>query len=384
MIEKTYSNFNFSTIERIMGMMYEDHSNSSLNILKNELNKFFIKAKCREIIYTNNTDKMFFGMRVYVNIHDNEVMNIIGDNKSEIFSEYYVELDSKLFDPMLNLDEHELTAILLHEVGHITYDTGTIDEVRKQLDMYMVKSGDNIDINAPKSYRELLAYALKDSVLKVGSLFSKMGNTEIIADSFVVSCGYGPALDSAIRKISSSSYYMYKDVDNRLIALSWVLRLRSEFNIRRLPAIKTLNTAKQLTGSKLEQRELTYAVSTLNNMHDPLSEGISLIDNVKNRFSKKFSDFKAKGIRSIKNDVYEMNLRVRCAESEEDLMYVIRTVNTDISILRDYLTENISDEEREEVNKALEELYAVRQNAAKNKEVRSRYDSLIQVVYPNM
>ena len=79
-----------------------------------------------------------------------------------------------------------------------------------------------------------------------------------------------------------------------------------------------------------------------------------------------------------------MNLRVRCAESEEDLMYVIRTVNTDISILRDYLTENISDEEREEVNKALEELYAVRQNAAKNKEVRSRYDSLIQVVYPNM
>ena len=384
MIEKTYSNFNFSTIERIMGMMYEDHSNSSLNILKNELNKFFIKAKCREIIYTNNTDKMFFGMRVYVNIHDNEVMNIIGDNKSEIFSEYYVELDSKLFDPMLNLDEHELTAILLHEVGHIAYDTGTIDEVRKQLDMYMVKSGDSIDINAPKSYRELLAYALKDSVLKVGSLFSKMGNTEIIADSFVVSCGYGPALDSAIRKISSSSYYIYKDVDNRLIALSWVLRLRSEFNIRRLPAIKTLNTAKQLTGSKLEQRELTYAVSTLNNMHDPLSEGINLIDNVKNRFSKKFSDFKAKGIRSIKNDVYEMNLRVRCAESEEDLMYVIRTVNTDISILRDYLTENISDEEREEVNKALEELYAVRQNAAKNKEVRSRYDSLIQVVYPNL
>ena len=382
-MEKVASNFNFNTIEKIMGLLEEDHSSSTLNTLKNELNKFFIKAKCREILYTNNTDKLFFGMRIYPLIYADTAMDIITDIKKDIVSnEYYLEFDSKLFDPMLGLDEHEYTAILLHEIGHIVYDTSTIDEVRKQLDIYMVKSGTDLDPNASKSYRELLAYALKDSVVKVGSIFSKIGNDEIIADSFVVACGYGPYLESGMRKISRSNLYLNKNVDDRLIAMSWVLRLKSEFKLRRLPAIKTLNTAKQLTGSKLEQRELLYASNVLNRMDDPVTEGA--IDNIKSRFSKKFNDFKVKGIRSIKNDVYELNLRVRCAESEEDLLYVIRTVNTDISILRDYLTEDISDEEREEVNAALQSLYDVRETAAKNKEVRSKYDSLIQVVYPNM
>lgn len=381
-MEKVMSNFNFSTIERIMGMMETDHSSSTLSTLKNELNKFFYKSKCKEILYTNNTDKLFFGMRVYPILSGTDVEDIIIDGRSTSIEGYYLEFDSKLFDPMLGLDEKELTAILLHEIGHIVYDTSTLDEVRKQLDIYIVKSGIDLNTNGSSGYKELLAYAMKDSIVKVGSIFSKIGNDEIIADSFVFACGYGPYLESGIKKISKSSMYLNKNVDDRLIAMSWVLRLNTEFNLRRLPAIKTLNKAKQLTGSKLEERELAYAATTLNHMESPVNE--SIIDNVKSRFSKKINDFKVKGIRSIKNDVYELNLRLRCAETEEDLLYVIRTVNTDISILRDYLTEDISDEEREEINKVLEELYDVRQNAAKNKEVRGRYDSLIQVVYPNM
>ena len=384
-MEKVASNFNFSNIERCMFILKEDGNSASiLNTLKNELNKFFIKAKCREILYTNNTDKLFFGMRVYPVLYGDNVMDLIIDDKLGTVSDsYYVEFDSKLFDPLLGLNEQELTAILLHEIGHIVYDTSTLDEVRKQLDMYLVKSGTDIDFNASKSYRELLAYAMKDSVIKVGSIFSRIGNDEIIADSFVVACGYGPHLESGIKKISHSSVYLNKNVDDRLIVLSWVLRLNSEFKLRRLPAIKTLNTAKQLTGSKLEERELSYTVNILNHMDDPLNEA-NIIDNVKSRFSKKFNDFKVKGIRSIKNDVYELNLRLRCAETEDDLLYVIRTTNSDIAILKDYMTEDISGEEREEIYKVLEELYEVRQNAAKNKEIRSRYDSMIQVVYPNL
>lgn len=383
MIERVANNFDFSNIERIMGMMEADHSSTAMNKLKNELNRFFTKSKCKEIIYTMNTDKLFFGMRVYPLFSGNDVADFIEDDKAKIFDSYYLEFDSKLFDPMLGLDEHELTAILLHEIGHIVYDTSTIDEVKKQIDMYFVRTGDNINLMSSKSYRELLAYGMKDSVIKVGSLFSKLGNDEIITDAFVISCDYGPYLDSAIRKITRSSNYLNKSVDNRLIAMAWVLRMNSEFKLRRLPAIKTLNKAKQLTGSKLEQRELAYASNILNNMDDFISEA-NFIDSVKARFMKKFNDFKFKGIKAIKSDVYELNLRMRCAESEEDLLYVIRSLNTDIAILKDYLTEDISDEEREETLKVLDELYDVRERAAKTKEVRSRSDSLIQVVYPNM
>lgn len=381
-MERVASNFNFSIIEKLMFNMEENHSSSDLSKLKNELNRFFIKARCKEVLYTVNTDKLFFGMRVYPVFDGNKAIEILGDNKTSPFEEYYVELDSKLFDPMLGLNKREKTAILLHEIGHIVYDTATIDEVRSQIDMYFAKGADYVDINASKGYRELIGYALKDAVVKVGSLFSKFGNTELVADAFVVSCGYGPDLESAMRKIVASSTYMAKSVDDRFITLSWVLRLRREFSIRRLPAVKTLNKAKYLTASKLEQREISYASNILNRTDLGLNEGF--IDDIRSRFSKKFNDFKIKGIRAMKNDIYELNLRLRTSESADDLMFIIRKCNTDIAILQDYAAENITDEERRSVNDTLAELYDIRQRAAKEQVVRDRYDSAIQVVYPDM
>lgn len=381
-METTVNNFDFSTIERLMGLMLEDHSDASLNKLKIELNKFFIKSVCRSVIYTINTDNLFFGMRVYPTFNGDDMIGIMGDQDSRIALGYFLELDSKLFDPMPMLDEKELTAILLHEIGHIAYDTDTIDEVRKQINMYFTKSDESFNLRSNRSYREVLAYAMKDSVSKIGSIFSKIGNNEFVSDSFIISCGYGPYLQSAVQKISSSNIFLNKSVDDRLLTMSWVLRLNSEFNIRRLPAIHTLTKAKMMTASELEKRELKYAANILNNMNEPVHEGV--LDNVKARFSKKFADFKAKGVRSIKNDVYELNLRMRCAETENDLLYIIRTLNSDIAILRDYLTEDISDEEREEIYKVLQDMYDIREQAAKNKEIRSNYDSLIQVVYPDL
>jgi len=381
-MERVASNYNFGMIEKLMFNMEDNHSSSDLSKLRNELNKFFIKAKCKEVLYTVNTDKLFFGMRVYPIFDGDKAMEILGDKKTSAFEEYYVELDSKLFDPMLGLNKREKTAILLHEVGHIVYDTSTIDEVRAQIDLYFARTGDYVDLNASKGYKELIGYALKDSIVKMGSLFTKVGNTETIADTFVVSCGYGPDLESAMRKVVRSSTYMAKSVDDRFIALSWVLRLRNEFVLRRLPAVRTLNKAKQLTASKLEQRELTYAANIMSRTDLGLNEGF--IDDIKARFSKKFNDFKIKGIRSIKNDIYELNLRLRTAESAEDLMYIIRQVNTDVTILQDYLAENISEDERKSVMDALNDLYDIRQRAAKEQTVRDRYDSAIQVFYPDM
>ena len=381
-MERTASNFNFTIIEKLMFNMDGNHDSNDLSKLKNELNKFFIKAKCKEVIYTVNTDKLFFGMRVYPAFDGNKAIEILGDNKTSIFEEYYVEMDSKLFDPMLGLNKKELTAVLLHEIGHIVYDVATIDEVRKQIDMYFSKTGDYVDINASKGYRELIGYALKDSIVKAGSLFAKIGNKEMVADTFVAACGYGPDLESCMRKLSTSSAYMAKNVDDRFIALSWVLRMRSEFSIRRLPAIKTLNKAKMLTASQLEEREIDYAVNTLNHTDFGLNEGF--VEDIRSRFSKGFSNFKTKGIRSIKNDVYELNLGLRTSESVEDLMFIIRKCNTNIAILQDYLTENLDEIERQSAIDTLQELYDIRQRASKDQKVRDRYDSAIQVYYPDM
>lgn len=382
--ERMNYNYDFSKIESILLMMEEDHSSSKLNALKTELNRFFTKAKCDQILYTNNTDKLFFGMRVYPEISGNDAVKILQDeDKVKHFDKYFIELDSKIFDPMMGLDEKELTAMLLHEVGHIVYDTGSIDEVRKNIDMYFLDTETYLDLKSSESYRELMAYGIKDSVVKTASLFTKVGNEELVADVFVASCGYGTYLESGFRKILRSSRHINKAVDDRFIVLSWIIRLYTDVKIKRLPAIRTLNKAKELTGSKLEKREIEFAISKLNKV-DLVTEG-NAIDNVRERFNKKFSKFKAKGVRSLRDDIYELNLQLRTTETVEDAMYIIRVCNNDIAILQDYLTEpDIPDSEREAIIDTLEELYKIRQKAAKESSIRDKYSSFIQVNYPDV
>lgn len=383
MVEKINANFDYSIIEKILFGLDEDHSSSKLVQLKNEINKLFIKAKCKEVLYTTNNDKLFFGMRVYPVMDGEDAVNVITEEKPAIFNKYYLEFDSKLFDHMMCLDGKELTAILLHEIGHIVYDTSTIDEVKNNIDMYFTNTGDAMSTKLSKSYKEVIAYAMKDAVMKSASIFAKLGNEELIADTFVASCGYGPYLESAFKKISNNSTFINKNVDNRFITLTWAFRLKKDIKLTRLPAIRTLNKAKMLTGSELEKREIINAVNKLASIDDPIEEGV--FEDMKSRFSKKISDFKNKGIRLVKNDIYEFNLRLRTAEDVNDLMSIIRAVNNDIAILQDYLSsEELDDQDIEEINDTLQELYTIRQKAAKDKTIRSRYDSLINVTYPDI
>ena len=53
--------------------------------------------------------------------------------------------------------------------------------------------------------------------------------------------------------------------------------------------------------------------------------------------------------------------------------------------MRDYLTEpDIPDDERAEIEAALEELYSIRQKAAKEKQIKDRYGSIINITYPEI
>ena len=39
---------------------------NNLLVIKEELNRFFRDSKCKEVLYTTNTDKMFFGIKIIV------------------------------------------------------------------------------------------------------------------------------------------------------------------------------------------------------------------------------------------------------------------------------------------------------------------------------
>ena len=81
---------------------------------------------CKDCIYTLNTDKPFFGVRVFPNISETDIKSCMCSEESCQVSEYKLELDSKLFD--LGLRPDEITAVILYEISSIM-DPETLNRV---------------------------------------------------------------------------------------------------------------------------------------------------------------------------------------------------------------------------------------------------------------
>lgn len=374
-----FSDFNSCVTDIIVNPSYKN-----LNELKKELNRFFKDAECKEIIYTNNTDKLFFGMCCVPVIRDEVVTKIVQSTDKIRFDEYYIEIDSKLLSPTLNLAAREIVAILLHEVGHLVNDSNPTDEVRKCIDTYLAKNNENIVVSDSMNYARILAYGIKSAIRKISSIF-EIKDDEIIADEFVVACGYGLDLESAFTKITRNGFNINKDVKDKLIVLSWTLRLYKDVKCRRISALKTLNRGQELTGSKIEAREMDMVKKRLVKIDDEsLLE--SVFDDIREKMNMSRKSITYKGIRHFEDDLYEYNIRMKNLYDEDDALMMLRQLNIRISILDDYVSnEAMSENERDRWCTLLNKYRKLRDDLS-NKAIRksSIGDSVIQIVYPEI
>ena len=368
-----YIRYDFSDLETIMFNFKNDQSSSRLRAIRDELNRFFKDSVCKEVIFTKNYDKMFFGMCVMPVLDGDTAIEIITNDDKRRITSYYIEIDSKLLE--LDLTARELVAILLHEVGHLVNDSRPIEEVKDALNIYLGKNNQHLVITDSIHYRDLLAYALKDSLRKVTSLFFKE-DEEIIADEFAVACGYGPDLETAYSKIVRKSGTINKDVRNKLLVMQWILRIYKDIKIRRIGAIRTLNRAKSLSGSALEKREIGTISNAINQIDDD-----TLIQESTNFLVRKTSEiyknFKYKGMRSLEDDLYEYNLRVKNVDDQEDALMVLRQINLRLAMIDDYMmTEKLSESERERWDRLRVKYQMVRDELSKRKVYDGKYYGL--------
>ena len=98
--------YDLKGIEHAMkALRMNPRSQSNLNKLRAELNKFFTEATCNSIFYTDNKDKLFFGMMVVPSLTDEQVGAIaLGDNDNKDLlrvKQYSIDIDSKLLDDIV-------------------------------------------------------------------------------------------------------------------------------------------------------------------------------------------------------------------------------------------------------------------------------------------
>ena len=136
--------------------------------------------------------------------------------------------------------------------------------------------------------------------------------------------------------------------------------------MRRIPALKLLDRVSSLTGSEIERRNAKNLINFLHHVDSiNIEEGTFLESNKESMFSK----LKRNGLKSIENDLYEFQVRVRNAETESDTFYTLKQINSRIAVLDDYLYELGDNDEREYEKwyKVLCKYRALREDLAKNK-----------------
>ena len=316
-------------------------SNRDANNIRKELNMFFKDSRCEQVYYTDNTDKMFFGMKVFARMDPNMVEEyLMGEDDVRIYS-YVLELDSHLFDPTLGLNCKELVALTLHEVVHVVNDSTPVYNMRAYIDEYLAANKETLRMSDSIQYREILTFAMKDFISKQRSIFYTHDVDEVLADDFVRSYGYGDALESAMNTIirNFKGLYTGNSKVDKFSVFMWTLGIYKHLGTRRIAAIRTLNRAKALTGSRLEKAEIENVIRKINRIDDSMlmSESSSKDPKVIYSIKRRMAKMRANTMRSLEDDYYELNMRIRNVEDEEDALYLMRQINTRIGLIDDYI-----------------------------------------------
>lgn len=376
--------YDFSDMHDILGQISNgNHSQAKLNDLKDELNRFFKDSKCMEVLYTENNDKLFFGMSVIPVIKGSDVDVLLNGDEVLRVSQYYIELDSKLFDPLLGMTPEELTAILLHEIGHIVNTREPVEDIRKAIAVYLMDNKEVLQLSDSVHYREILAYGIKNSFRKFASIFEKKDD-EILADEFCIAYGYGPALESAFDKLVKNSRLINRDVDDKLVVLTWTLRLYKDVKHRRIAARRQMKRSMSLTPSRLEKKEMQNVINRLDRIDDDALLEAAGISGIRQYLSDQSKKQTYKSVRDFENELFEFQLRVKQVNDEDEAYSIMRQINLRMAVIDDYThSDKDMDTSTRDRYFAVYDRYARLREELAKKEIYNNYSSLY-VKYPDI
>ena len=335
-----------------------------MQTIKGELNRFFEDSNCKEVIFTTNTDKMFFGIKIVPMLDADDIYDYIIDDEKLRVDKYIVEFDSKLFDPVMDLSAQELLTLLIREVSHLVGSSQPIEDMRNALHIYLAENRTTIKISQSIHYKEILAYGLKDYLAKAQSIFYNGDKTDVIADEFILAYGFMPYLESAYDKIfNNNNIKLYENCNvSKFIVFSWTLDLYRNIRTRRVGAIRTLNELKTLTASRLERMEMDNVIRRIQRIDDDsvLVEGARM-DSLKIKIKEKLKKARLNNLRMIDSTFYELSMQVKNVEDENDALYLMRQINTNLSVIDEYRNSTDCDDyEKERWNAVYEKFMQLR------------------------
>ena len=327
------------------------HSNTEALVqVKAALDAIFAEdhKTCKSVRITQNTDKQFFGVRVSPVILPGTAIAIICADNEPIIDFYEVEFDSKIFN--LGFTAEEIAAVMIYNIATCVTNPDIIAKVRSIIDGYALSDDYMISIRDSMDYIALITFGIKDTMFKLSDIIFKDSIDELESTKYIVD-DMVEFLSSAKDKLSKAAFGVGRDFrSDKPVVLGWMLTVFKNMKINSRIVWDTLTDAKAFSGSKLEVEAIEAALGGLNRINSTLmlnektkeqhNDLTKVIDESNISGISEISLFKSlkrNGLRGIENDLFEYSMRVKNCTDAEDAYLVMRSLNSRIGILEDYL-----------------------------------------------
>ena len=381
-MDKAKTNYDFNDLLTIIDSLKQDADPDVLRNFAYELNMFFRDVKCEGVLYTNNTDLDFFGVYVQPVLKEKDIYPLLVSDYTTTIEKYYVELDSKLFNPVLGLTNREILAIILHDIGSMINSSGPIDRAVKEIDLYLDTTNDVLRTTDNVNYVAILTFGLKDLLHKLTSIFTADLTSNVAIDDFIMSCGFINELNSAISKLKKFGYLnMFSEGGSPSTIIAWTIRIYNDIKGQRIRTIHLLRKAASYTPVRLVKREMNHMITALSRIDDS-SILESVFDDVKLKYQSMTKKFTMSSIKDIEEDYYDYAVTLQNVNDEDDALLLLHKINSRMSVIDGVLNDDnpqITDRER----KAFVDLYQ-RYNQLRNDVVAKKvYKRNYRRIYVN-
>lgn len=327
---------------------------SGLENFKNALNEFFDNDFiCTNVIFTDNTDNDYFGVRINPDITPADAMIILATEDNVNVNKYELELDSKMFD--IGLTATEIVSIIVYEISSL-FNPGTVYNVKAIIDLNNLKQDDIIYLRDSVNYAQLIIFAIKDTMYKVSSIMFKDDLDDITTNEYIMSAELNDDLVSALEKIHTSVFGTSESVKAGTPSImNWMLIMYKDMKHNSRLVKDTLKDAKCFTGSRLTKMEIEKTINSVDKIENEIViEGGNITKVLENKNLTSvmelslFQSLKKNGLRSLEDSLYEFQIRIKTCNDEDDALFILRGINSRLNILEDYLYSNpdLSDAER--------------------------------------
>ena len=317
------------------------NSKEDVESIRQDLNYILPTGRCKEVIYTNNVDKLPFGCIVLPTLADININAFLITGDEVTIKEYKCEIDSKMFD--YGLTDEEIAQILLFNIFHLISGTRPCEVIREYIDNFFCDENTQLVIRDSVQYKTILSFGIADALCKITSCLYLPD--DIDEDAYLESLDfeYG-SFKSAIDKLYNEIPGCENEATRapNLSMLNWSLRLYSNVDNERPAALHLLRKAKDITASNLYIKRIDSMINSLNRI-DTDAYVTEAVNSALNEKGGLLAYLKYTGLRDLENDLYEFQIRAKNAEGEQEVMYALKQINARLTILADYIRENRDD-----------------------------------------